>query len=133
MIKTICVILFSLASSKAMAQLDTLNYLKQFEANKAQYINQPFSYLLSQMTQIQPTSHWASSSLKDKNSVFVSQFLFCDMDYIASRVVILRIIWKDNFPRSEVKYLQNHNGFYFTNEEKAFYGNKIIKDIIVSK
>jgi len=43
-------------TSKAMAQLDTLNYVKQFEINKAQYINQPFSYLLSQMTQIQPKS-----------------------------------------------------------------------------
>ncbi|NMR35205.1 hypothetical protein HIO71_13525 [Chryseobacterium aquaticum] len=120
-------------TSKAMAQLDTLNYVKQFEINKAQYINQPFSYLLSQMTQIQPKSHWVSSNPKNKNSVAASQFLFCNMDYIGNRVVTLRILWKESFPRSEVKYYQNKNGFHFTNEEKTFYGNKIIKDILVSK
>lgn len=66
-------------------------------------------------------------------TVFVSQFLFCDIDYIGNRVVILRIIWQNKFPRSEVKYLQNKNSFFFTNEEKAFYGNKIVKDIMVYK
>ena len=105
-------------TSKAMAQLDTLNYVKQFEINKAQYINQPFSYLLSQMTRIQPKSHWVSSNPKNKNSVSASQFLFCNMDYIGNRVVTLRILWKESFPRSEVKYYQNKNGFHFTNEEK---------------
>ena len=51
-IKVLLVLGFVSLSYKANAQLDTLNYLKQFEVNKAQYINQPFSYLLSQMTQI---------------------------------------------------------------------------------
>ncbi|MCC2589543.1 hypothetical protein [Chryseobacterium sp. MFBS3-17] len=35
----------------AYAQLDTLNYLKQFEINKANYIGQPLSVLLNDMTQ----------------------------------------------------------------------------------
>ena len=132
-IKILLVLGFVSLSYKANAQLDTLNYVKQFEVNKAQYINQPFSYLLSQMTQIQPKSHWASSNPKNKNSVSASQFLFCNMNHIGNRVVTLYIVWKDSFSRSEVKYLQNQNGFYFTNEEKVLYGNKIIKDIIVSK
>ncbi len=120
-------------SHKVNAQLDTLNYLKQFEANKAQYINQPFSHLLNQIVLLQPKSHWADSNPKNKNSISATQFLFCNMDYIGNRVVKLRIFWKDSFPRLEVKYLQNKNGFNFTNEERAYYGNKVIKDILVSK
>lgn len=46
-----CALLFIIESK---AQLDTLNYLKQFEANKANYIGQPFSKLLNDMIQIQP-------------------------------------------------------------------------------
>ena len=116
-------------SHKANAQLDTLNYVKQFEVNKAQYINQPFSYLLSQMTQVQPKSHWAHTPLKNKTIVEYSSFNFCEIDYSFKNAVTLRIIWKDTFPKSEVKYLQNKNGYNFTNEEKAFYGSKIVKDI----
>lgn len=41
---------FLLITNKLSAPLDTLNYLKQFEANKANYINQPFSKLLNDMT-----------------------------------------------------------------------------------
>ncbi|QQQ28356.1 hypothetical protein [Chryseobacterium indoltheticum] len=39
--------------NEAYGQLDTMNYLKQFEANKVNYIGQPFSKLLTDMTQIQ--------------------------------------------------------------------------------
>jgi len=120
-------------SCNAHAQLDTLNYVKQFEANKSQYINQPFSKLLNEMTQLQPKSHWADTPFNNKNVVHATQFLFCNMDYIGNRVVILRIIWQDYIPYSEIKYLQNKNGFYFTDEEKTFYGNKIVKDIMVYK
>lgn len=120
-------------SCKANAQLDTLNYLKQFEANKAQYINQPFSKLLNEMTQLQPTSHWGDTPLKNRSTVHATRFLFCNMNYIGNRVVVLRIIWQDYIPYSQVEYLQNKNNFFFTNEEKAFYGNKIVKDIMVYK
>lgn len=120
-------------SCKAQSQLDTLNYLKQFEANKSQYVNKPFSYLLSHMTQMQPTSHWASSPFTNKKVVEYSQFNFCGMEYSFKNAVTLYIIWQDNFPKSDVEYLQNKNEYYFTNEEKAFYSNKIVKDIIVRK
>lgn len=59
-------------SCKANAQLDTLNYLKQFEANKAQYINQPFSKLLNEMTQLQPTSHWGESPITNNDCFCIS-------------------------------------------------------------
>ena len=130
-IKILLMLGFVSLSHKASAQLDTLNYLKQFEANKAQYINQPFSYLLSQMIQIQPKSHWGDSPLKNKTIVNASSFKFCEIDYSFKNAVTLHIIWKDTFPKSEVKYLQTKNDYYFTDEEKAFYGSKIVKDIIV--
>ncbi|MEC3876078.1 hypothetical protein [Chryseobacterium salviniae] len=132
-ISKLTVLLLFAFSFKVHAQLDTLNYVKQFETNKAQYINKPFSYLLSQITQIQPTSHWADSPPQNKTIVKSSQFLFCNMKYIGNRVVVLTIIWQDPFPKSDVKYLQNKNGYYFTNEEKTFYANKIVKDILVYK
>lgn len=46
-------ILFFTIQNKAQA-LDTLNYLKQFEVNKVNYIGQLFSKLLNDITQIQP-------------------------------------------------------------------------------
>ncbi|MGO4710687.1 hypothetical protein AB4Y90_16595, partial [Chryseobacterium sp. 2TAF14] len=74
-------LLFITFSYKANAQLDTLNYMKQFEANKAQYINQPFSKLLNEMHQLQPTSHWGDTPFKNQNIVHATRFLFCNMDY----------------------------------------------------
>ncbi|KNB63185.1 hypothetical protein [Chryseobacterium sp. Hurlbut01] len=130
-IKLLSIIPFLLISSKSIAQIDTLNYLKQFEINKAQFINQPFSHLLNHITQIQPKSHWAHSSMKNKYIVKASTFNFCQMDYSFKNAVTLRITWQDTFPKSGVKYLQNKNGYYFTNEEKIFYGDKIVKDIMV--
>ncbi|MEC3875533.1 hypothetical protein [Chryseobacterium salviniae] len=131
--KLFSILLLLVLSCKTYAQLDTLSYIKQFEINKSQYINKPFSYLLTQMTQLQPKSHWADSFPQNKKIVKASIFNFCEMDYSFKNAVTLHIIWQDSFPKSEVKYYQNKNGFYFTNEEKAFYGNKIVKDIMVYK
>ncbi len=39
--------------------LDTLGYLKTFEANKAEYIGKNFSYLLSKMKKLQPQTIWS--------------------------------------------------------------------------
>ena len=116
---------------RANAQLDTLNYLKQFEANKAQYINQPFSYLLGQMTQIQPKTVWPNTYIKNKNIVKSSIFNFCSKDYSFKNAISLVITWEEFIPRTQVKYYETKNHFYFTDEEKVFYGNKIVKDIIV--
>jgi len=38
---------------------DTLSYAKSFEINKANYIGQPFSKLLNDITQLQPKSMWS--------------------------------------------------------------------------
>ena len=130
-IKLLLVLGFVSLSHKASAQLDTLNYLKQFEANKAQYINQPFSYLLSQMTQIQPKTVWFDPIINKKSKVKKSIFKFCEKRYSFKNAVELHIIWADYIPRSEVKFFETKNHFYFTDEEKIFYGNKIVKDIFV--
>lgn len=34
-------------------------------------------------------------------------------------------------PRDQTQFYEQKNAFYFTNEEKTFYGSKIVKDIIV--
>lgn len=126
-------LLFIAFSCKTNAQLDTLNYMKQFETNKIEYINKPFSYLLSQITQIQPKSVWFSPNINNKNIIKKSIFKFCDMEYSFNRNVILEITWQNDIPRSEVKYYEDKNHFYFTEEERAFYGNRVVKDIIVYK
>ncbi len=56
-------------SIQSKAQLDTLSYLKQFEINKAQYIGQPFSKLLQDMTQIQPKTVWSNPPKNNKNII----------------------------------------------------------------
>ncbi|WP_294269865.1 hypothetical protein [uncultured Chryseobacterium sp.] len=64
--KIITLFILTVGICKINAQLDTLNYLKQFELNKANYIGQPFSKLLNEMTQIQPKTAWAASMGKKK-------------------------------------------------------------------
>lgn len=125
-------ILFSiLFCIKVNAQLDTLNYLKQFEANKTNYIGQPFSKLLSDMTQIQPKTVW-SLPVKNKRSIVRDTgFNFCEMDYSFHNAINLLITWQTDIPYNETKFLGIQNGYHFTNDEKSFYGNKIIKDIMV--
>ncbi|MEC5172344.1 hypothetical protein [Chryseobacterium nepalense] len=130
-IKILFVLCFMGLFHKANAQIDTLNYVKQFEINKAQYINQPFSYLLSHMTQIQPKTNWSYQSQKDLGKSYATAFKFCDMDYSFHNAVTLYIKWQEIIPTSQIKYYEKKNGFYFTNEEKNFYSNKIIKDITV--
>ncbi|PJJ64231.1 hypothetical protein [Chryseobacterium geocarposphaerae] len=122
---------FFLISLEISAQLDTLNYLKQFEANKVEYINQPFSKLLNNMVQIQPKSVWGGMSFKNKSIIPFSRFKFCEMDESFSSNIILVIVWQTPLPVSETDYYENKNGFFFTNDEKNYYGNKIVKDIKV--
>jgi len=117
---------------KMSAQLDTLNYLKQFEANKAYYIGQPFSKLLSDMTQIQPKTAWSQPIFKKKSMVQDTSFNFCNKNQtFNNNVIYLDITWQNEIPYSETKSLSNQNQYYFTNNEKNFYGSKIIKDIKV--
>lgn len=123
-------ILFFTSQSKAQS-LDTLNYLKQFEANKANYIGQPFSKLLNEMTQIQPKSVWNKPPWRKKSIILGSDFKFCKMSKSYSRQATLYIIWATPISKSQTEYYEQLNDYYFTNDEKSFYGNKIIKDIMV--
>lgn len=118
-------------SLESFAQLDTLNYLKQFEINKTNYIGQPFSKLLNDMTQIQPKLVWPSPNFKNKNYNYETNFNFCDKEFSFYNAINFRIEWQNPLLRSETKYYQQLNNTYFTNDEKIFYGSKIVKDIKV--
>jgi len=122
----------SIISFSQQKQLDTLNYIKQFETNKASYIGKPFSVLLNDMKKIKPKTVWFTP-LPNKNNVKNSQFKFADKENSFRRPITLLITWKDFIPYSDVKYLYLKNKFYFTEEEKEFYGDKIIQDIFVYK
>ncbi|MCA6069004.1 hypothetical protein JI747_017700 [Chryseobacterium sp. RG1] len=111
-------------------KFDTLAYLKQFEANKANYINKPLSVLLNDMTQIQPKTAWPTTHRK-KTITPGTSFKFCNMELSFHNSITLLIEWQDPIPRDQTKYYEQKNDFYFTNEERIFYGSKIIKDIIV--
>ncbi|WP_294322434.1 hypothetical protein [uncultured Chryseobacterium sp.] len=120
-----------LFSFNGKAQLDTLNYLKQFEVNKANYIGQPFSKLLQDMTQIQPKTAWSLPLRNNKTIVRYTDFKFCDKEYSFHNTITLDITWQTDIPYDTTKSLGVQNQYYFTNDEKSFYGSKIIKDIMV--
>lgn len=117
--------------NNSKAQLDTLNYVKQFEINKANYIGKPFSKLLTDMAKIQPKTVWFVPQTNKKTKVKESLFNFCDMDFSFHNAITLYIEWQYDIPYTDVKYYHNKNNFYFTNDEKTFYGNKIVKNIMV--
>ncbi|SHL87638.1 hypothetical protein SAMN05444360_105148 [Chryseobacterium carnipullorum] len=130
-LKIIPLFILIIVSNRAYAQLDTLNYLKQFEANKAQYIGQPFSKLVSDMNQITPKTVWPTFEFNNKKNVEESMFKFCKKEHSFKNSIILRIVWYNEIPYSQIQYYQNKNQFYFTDEERLFYGSKIVKDIKV--
>jgi hypothetical protein len=130
-IKTIVLFLIISFTNKMNAQLDTLTYVKSFEINKANYIGQPLSVLLNDMTLIQPKTVWYVPITNKKTMVKESLFKFCEMDYSFKNAITLRITWQDYIPHSQVKYYYDNNDFFFTNDERLFYGNKIIEDIMV--
>lgn len=132
--KNILKIIFLLTflfSFQGKAQLDTLNYLKQFEINKANYIGQPFSKLLQNMTQIQPKTVWNRPQRNNKTIILSTQFSFCEKKYSFYNAITLYITWQTSIPTNQTNALSTQNHFYFTNDEKSFYGNRIIKDIRV--
>ena len=128
--KIVFVLIILGAYAKSNAQLDTLNYLKtNFELQKAEYIGKPFSYLLSKMTQIQPQTVWSQGPLNNRNIRTTTDFRFATMNASFYNVINLTIEWQESIPATDVKYYQNKNKFYFTNDEKNFYGSKLVKDI----
>lgn len=131
-IKFLCTILLLLMNNKVFSQLDSLNYLKNnFEAQKTLYINKPFSFLLNNMTQIQPKTAWSHSKNMKRNERHYTNFKFNFMEASFHNSITLQIEWLDVIPANDIKFYENKNGFYFTNDEKLFYGNKIIKNIKV--
>lgn len=73
--KLITIIFFTSLVNGATAQLDTLAYLKTFEQQKAQYIGQPFSVLLTAMGQVQPKSVWGAGILETKTKYLTQTFI----------------------------------------------------------
>jgi hypothetical protein len=130
-IKTTALFLIITFTNKMNAQLDTLTYVKSFEINKANYIGQPLSVLLNDMALIQPRTVWYIPITNKKTMVKESLFKFCEMDYSFKNAITLEITWQNYIPHSQVKYYYDNNDFYFTNDERLFYGNKIIADIRV--
>ena len=124
------IVFFSLQTINAQ-QIDTISYIKQFEVNKVNYIGEPLSVLLNDMTKMQPKTVWFSSNINDKNNITASLFKFSTKEKSFKNAVTLLIKWKEKIPFKNVEYLLKKNKFYFTEEEKDFYGEKIIQDIIV--
>ena len=89
------------------------------------------SVLLNDMTKMQPKTVWFSSNINDKNNITASLFKFSTKEKSFKNAVTLLIKWKEKIPFKNVEYLLKKNKFYFTEEEKDFYGEKIIQDIIV--
>ncbi|MEJ5104162.1 hypothetical protein [Chryseobacterium sp. MYb328] len=118
--------------TKSNAQLDTLNYLKAFEANKAQYIGKPFSGLLNDMTKIQPKAMWHNGPFNNKNIRTSSDLGFYDLSkgYEFNAITFV-VYWQDPVSATDANYYKIKNKNNFTSEEKNFFGNKIIKDIMV--
>lgn len=121
-----------ITGKSTLAQFDTLNYLKNFELQKAQYVHQTFSLLLNEMIQIQPKSVWAGRNIRNRHQTLFSTFNFeSPNNTFHGGLIKMVIYWETPIPSNELKYLSDRNHFYFTNEEKVFYSNKIVKDIMV--
>ena len=89
------------------------------------------SVLLNDMTKMQPKTVWFSSNINDKNNITASLFKFSTKEKSFKNAVTLLIKWKEKIPFKNVEYLLKKNKFFFTEEEKDFYGEKIIQDILV--
>lgn len=125
---------FSFLNRLKAQQLDTLNYVKQFEVNKANFINKPFSYLLNQMVQLKPKTVNSLPKVWGKDMTPESIFNFTEKDYQYNRkTVTIIIIWQNPLVHSQALELSKQNHFNFTQAEEAFYGDKIIEDIKVYK
>ncbi|MCX8532194.1 hypothetical protein [Chryseobacterium luquanense] len=90
---------FLLITLKISAQLDTLEYLKQFEMNKAQYINQPFSKLVDDMTELQPQSLY--TQIRGCN--YDTQFYFVDIKAAFKSSFKINIVWQNSTSYKEEK------------------------------
>lgn len=115
-------------------KIDTLTYLKKFETNKAKYIGKPFSILVNDLGDIQPKTVWSSAG-RYINFITASRFEFTKKDLnFSGRNIILSIQWQHKkISRESINYYGKKNNYHFTEEEKEFYSDKIINNIIVYK
>ncbi|GAE63179.1 hypothetical protein H3Z85_15325 [Chryseobacterium indologenes] len=111
--------------------LDTLGYLKTFEANKAEYIGKNFSYLLSKMKKLQPQTIWSVPNSMDSTVVTKSLFRFSDINYPVMNETKMLITWETELPFKTVNFNNQRNKFYFSQPERQFYGSKIVRNILV--
>lgn len=131
------IVLLTLFSGLTQAQKtvgDTLAYAKKFETNKEKYIGKKFSLLLKDMTQL--SFKKAKSDIKeDRNNPLPSTlFRFSDKDIDAPGQVTLVIRWKpDDTPTTPLEFFEQEHNYGFTINEKNFFENKIITDIVVYK
>ena len=127
-------ILFSGLSQAQKAVSDTLAYAKKFETNKEKYIGKKFSLLLKDMTQL--SFKKAKSDIKEdtNNPLPSTLFRFSDKDIDAPGQVTLVIRWKpDDTPTTPLEFFEQEHNYGFTINEKNFFENKIIQDIVVYK
>lgn len=111
--------------------VDTLGYLKTFEANKKEYVGKSFSYLLSKMGKMQPQTIWSVPSSGDSTVVTRSLFRFSDINYPVMNETKMMITWESQLPYKTVSFNNQRNKFYFSDSERRFYGTRIIKNILV--
>jgi hypothetical protein len=112
---------------------DTLNYVKSFETNKAQYIGKPFSVLLNALGKVPPKTVFPAGYIFENINVKPgSLFRFNDRrNMYAENVISLYIDWQTPLPSETVYNMRIKNDALFTNEEKTYYSAKIVKNIRV--
>lgn len=111
--------------------IDTLGYLKSFEANKKEYIGKSFYYLLSKMEKMPPQTIWSIPNSMDSTIVTKSLFRFSDINYPVMNETKMLITWETEMPYKTVSFNNQRNKFYFSDSERRFYGTRIIKNILV--
>ncbi len=113
------------------SKMDTLKYLKSFEADKKKYIGKSFSYLLSKMDKMQPQTIWSVPGSRDSTVVTKSLFRFSDINYPIMNETKMLITWEAGLPYKTVSFNNQRNKFYFSESERRYYGARIVKNILV--
>ncbi|MCF2220159.1 hypothetical protein H9Q08_12690 [Chryseobacterium sp. PS-8] len=114
-------LLFSFQSN---AQLDTIKYLKQFEANKHDYIGKPFSKLLKKMS-LKPQVFTLGSN--EENCFYSSNFGFSNKNNLVS----ITVIWEQSYvsnPDFGINFIDSPKKI---TSEEIILKDKKIRDIIV--
>lgn len=60
-----------------------------------------------------------------------TMFNFYEKEYSYGKTTRLIVVSQNDIPKNQAEALSDQNHDYFTNDEKVFYGNKIVGDIMV--